>query len=109
MRATSVQTLCERFAKSFSLRNYAIDFHAQEGGAVGVCSHPSDSSQRMAVSNDKNVAVAFIGEIFNIEEIARLNDIKVSSDAADLILQLYQRDLLSSFSIANGLFCACIF
>ena len=62
----------------------------------------------MSVSNDKSIAVAFIGEIFNIEEIAVLNNIKVSLDA-DLILQLYQRDLLASFSIANGLFCACIF
>lgn len=109
MRASSLQTLCKQFAKSSSIRNYAIDFHAKEGGAVGVCSHPHDSSQRISVSSDKNIAVAFIGEIFNIEEIARLNNIKVSLYAADLILQLYQSDLLASLSIANGLFCACIF
>ena len=39
MRISLVQNVCEQFAESFSIRSYKVDFHAHEGGAIGVCSH----------------------------------------------------------------------
>ena len=53
--------------------------------------------------------VVFVGEILNLESLVRLFKLKASADAAHLILQLYQKDLLSAISNANGLFCACVF
>lgn len=109
MQVDLVQNLCEQLARSFSSRNYEIDFHVHEGGAAGVCAHLDDSSCRIAIRSDESVAVAFVGEIFNVEEIARSQNLKLPTDAADLILQLYLMDGISSLSIANGLFCACVF
>ena len=70
MQVDLVQNLCEQLARSFSSRNYEIDFHVHEGGAAGVCAHLDDSSCRIAIRSDESVAVAFVGEIFNVEEIA---------------------------------------
>ena len=107
MQAGSVQELCTKFAKSFSLRDYKVDFHANEGGAVGFCSHPG-SLDAVYLSDDKKIVVVFVGEILDLEGLVR-HLLKASADAADLIMHLYQKDLLSAISNANGLFCACVF
>lgn len=109
MRISSVQNVCEQFAESFSIRSYKVDFHAHEGGAIGVCSHRGDTGHSIAVSYDNKIAVAFVGEILNLEDITRSNNLKAPADEAHLILQLYQKDLLPAISNANGLFCACVY
>ena len=39
MNAAHANQLCEQFTGAFLDRNYAIDFHATESGAVGVRMH----------------------------------------------------------------------
>ena len=108
MQAGSVHDLCTKFAKSFHSVIIKLIF-TLEGGAVGFCSHPGITGRSMALSDDKKIVVVFVGEILNLEGLVRHFKLKASADAADLIMHLYQKDLLSAISNANGLFCACVF
>ncbi|MEI7803843.1 MAG: asparagine synthase-related protein [Hyphomicrobiales bacterium] len=86
---------------------YTVDASKGTGGAVGVAAHAEGFPAGRAKNDETGTEVAVTGAIFNVAEIAP--DQSNITNAAELIVYLYDNDQLSRLAHSNGQFAAAVY